>query len=853
MKGNFRTAKAMVINMKTDFFDTVKKELVFYRDCTQPLGLPDTFEVGDSCIVDSPIGRYRENAARDNSRFGYSFVLRTTEKPHLIELVYPDDKPRSICVQDGTSYDLTMGIITGSDCPITKSMQKAYNIFWPRALDQSLLISSLSGAEPAAAASIAVYELESLPDAGIESDLSAGTDGIAQRTIGIQYEDPCNVGASEGAMEFDTWLAHHMEYMRASGQNRLVYPINWYHGPIIPVKSQPASRFNTVIHPTERRQYSRHAFTFPDWLDGLLSKFDREGFHFTGSLTLLRLGNLMEHMNIDQDAINAGAPTYNNILYDGTVQTSTNDWTLIYNPKNYPQAVAMGVDNGAMQYAYGEHRTQNHLYAPIFNPIHPEVRCQVMEYFEEIVTRYAHHPSFEGLSVNFWHATILWFGDLLTGYDDVTAALFSAETGLVIPAENGDPERFSKRYRWLMENAREEWIDWRCHKVCDFLCELSRHIRAVREDLTLTVSIWNETSVCGYFPAREGFPSPGSAGTQYGAGVSLYEIYRMGGIDLALLENVPGIKLSVERNFCRNAAARSGQEVYSRHLTDPMRLDEELFSHLRTADNTEGFHFNCWEERWGKHSWFACEEDDAPITDEIKAFPDYRAEFIFRLNSAYDDEDKGPFFYPNQSRIMSLFPADRYYSEWLGMDLALHDALSVTFGGLYLDKQHLPETLAFAEEYRRLPAKKFTDLPGMTDPVVMRYLQEDNRIWVYALNREPYEIPVTFVLNGEKYTWTLPPFGLRSVVGDGSHLPQEIAYTVDETVIVQYEEETKHVLYALSQIPADTDACVRCGCEHIAARIAAAWEAKQFAALRHLLQSYFALYVKSINGKENEI
>jgi len=829
--------------MKTDFFDTLKKELVFYRDCTQPLVGDDTFEVGDSCIVDSPAGRYRENASRDNSRFGYSFFLRTTGKPHLIELVYPDDKPRTICVQDGTSYDLTMGLVTGCDCPITGKMQRAYNIFWPRALDQSILISSLSGAEPAAAASIAVYELDDLPDAEVKSDAE-------MRRIGIQYEDPCNVGGSEGAMEFDTWLSRHIDYMRASGQNRLVYPINWYHGPIIPVKSQPASRFNGVTHPKERRQYSRHAFSFSDWLDGLLTDFDREGYHFTGSLTLLRLGNLMEHMNIDQDAINAGAPTYNNILYDGTVQTSTNDWTLIYNPINYPQAIALG-DYNRVQYAYGERRTQNHLYAPIFNPIHPEVRRQVMEYFEEIVTRYAHHPSFEGLSVNFWHATILWFGNLLTGYDDYTASLFSEETGIAIPADKADPERFAKRYHWLMENARTQWIDWRCHKVCDFLCEISDRIRAVRADLTLTVSIWNETSVCGYYPGREGFPSSGSTETQYGAGDSLYEVYRRGGIDLALLENQPGIKLSVERDFCRNAAARSGQAVYSRHLTDPQRLDEELFSHLRTADNTEGFHFNCWEERWGKHRWFACEEDDAPIIDEIKAFSDYKAEFIFRLNSWFDDEDKGPFFYPHQSRIMSLFPRGQYFSELLCMDLALHDALSVTFGGLYLDKQHLPETLAFAREYRRLPAKKFADVPGMTDPVVMRYLQDDDRTWVYALNREPYEIPVTFVLDGREYAWILPPFGLRSAVTDGFHLPQEISYTADEAAAAQYEKEACQTLNALSQIPDDTDASVRRGCAHIAARITAAWEEKRFATLRHLLQSYFARYANSINGKEN--
>lgn len=403
-------------------------------------------------------------------------------------------------------------------------------------------------------------------------------------------------------------------------------------------------------------------------------------------------------MNADRAAIAAGADSYNNILYDGTVQTSTNDWTPVYNPVAYPEVVVRGEHN--TDYAYGERRTKNGMYAPIFNPLHPEVQRQVAEYIEEIAARYACHPSFEGLSVNFWHGTILWFGNLLTGYDDCCCEGFTRDTGIVIPAEASDPDRFSKRYAWLMSNAREAWIAWRCKRVSAFPCTLRDRIRAIREDLTLTISIWNETSVGGYYPNCEGFPAPGAAETQYGSGDSLCEVYRRGGIDLARLARESGIRLCVERDFCRNAAARSGNAVHSRHLTDPMRLDEALFNHLRQTEQTEGFHFNCWEKRWGKHEWFPCAADDKAIEEEIRSLSDCRADFIFRLNSTYDDETKGSFFYPNQSRIMSLFPTDLYFSELLCADLALHDALSVTFGGLYLDKQHLPQILAFASECR---------------------------------------------------------------------------------------------------------------------------------------------------------
>ncbi len=820
--------------MKSDFFDQLPKTRIFFRDCTAPLTGEDVFEVGDSRIVTTAAGTYRENAAQDNSRFGYRFTLRTIDKPHLIELVYPDDRPRSICVQDGTSYDLTMGLITGYDCPLTGTMQKAYNVFWPRALDQSILVASLSGEEPAAAASIAVYELEELPVSDIPS--IPGT-----RTIGIQYEDPCNIGGSEGAVETGVWVERHIQFMRSAGQNRLVYPVNWYHGPIIPVKSQPAQRGNVVVHPYERRKYCRSAAEFPDWLDTLLTAFDKEGFHFTGSLTLLRLGNLLKGMNIDEESIASGADTYNNVLYNGMVQSSTNDWTRFFNPVTYPEAVTLGCPwSGGQEahYAYGERLPATDVRVPMFNPLHPEVQKQVLEYFEEIVSRYAHHPSFEGLSVNFWHATILWFGNLLTGYDDTCAAQFSADTGITLPVDASDPNRFAKRYAWLMKNARDAWIAWRCEKVCAFLRTLRDRIRAVRADLTLTVHMWNETSVGGHYPNCEGFPSPGALETQYGSGDSLYEVYRRGGIDLAMLENEPGIRVCVERNFCRNAAARLGNEVHSRHLTDPMRLDEELFAHLHDAKQTEGFHFNCWEERWGRTDWFASEEGDAQIMEEIRDYPDYHADFIFRENSVYADEDKGPFFYPNQTRITSLFPPEKYYSEQMITDLALHDALSVTLGGLYLDKQHLPETRAFAQEYRKLPAKKFKDVQAMTDPVCMRYLHDNGYTWVYVLNREPYEIAMSFALGEQNHTLTLEPFGLRVFEAKGELVPNNIAVDMDPAIVNAYTVAAEKALAALAVIPENASDALVAGRNKTAARIRTSLENGAYTTLRHLLYSY---------------
>jgi len=44
------------------------------------------------------------------------------------------------------------------------------------------------------------------------------------------------------------------------------------------------------------------------------------------------------------------------------------------------------------------------------------------------------------------------------GYGDYPVALFEKETGVKIPVETADPQRFSKRYQWLMANAYEPWV-----------------------------------------------------------------------------------------------------------------------------------------------------------------------------------------------------------------------------------------------------------------------------------------------------------------------------------------------------------------------------------------------------------
>ena len=765
-------------------WENVKKTELYAFDCTKPSEY--YFEIGETLVQNG----YRQTAAVDHARFGYRLRLTHLDKPHLLKVRYPDDRPRMLLVSNGSSYDLSCGVFTEG-----KGAERVmYNLFWPRWEEETIVFCSWHGSEPAAVCDFAVYELEELPDA---PELPHG------RSFGVQYEDPCNIGAGDGAFEFYGWLDRHVSYMKLTGQDRLVYPIHWYHGPQVPVSCQPHEKVNTVIT-RDRKFYSRSKTEAWDWLEVLLERFDREQMRFTGSLTLLRLGRLMQKME-------AGDFECNNRRFDGRVQTSTCDWTSQYNARIYEEKVQAAMRGETMKrWAYGEERPEPPYHGPMFNALHPQVQAQLVEYISELATRYAKHPSFEGLSINVWHATLIWFGNLRFGYDDYTFSLFEKENGLC--SQIAGEGRYERRYEWVMANHKELFIDWRCRKVAQLIGKLRDAVVAARPDLTLTVNMWNEPSCVGHM-MRDLDTEHG----QYGNRKSQYQIYRNGGIDLKLLANEPNLILSIERNACRDRS--KGPQEEKRHMfTDMGWLDRETDSILEAAPQTHSYNMNSWCEAWGKHTIFACEDD--PNVEQIRNLPDYRADCIFRENSVYADDPHNLFGHEEQIRITAPFPAD--YAEYLTAGVALHDALSVTAGGLYLDKAHAAEQLAFAREFRRLPAVKFHTV--MIDPVAVRWHESG---WVYALSREPYPIEISV----EGQTVTLAPFELKVW-----QMPVDQAPTVLVHLPVgQTQPYRDRAAAAMAALRASGNA----GAGRIADEIGAAVTLSQFTRLRHLLDSYY--------------
>ncbi len=715
-----------------------KSRLIEAFDCTREYPEHQYFASGDVRVTESGAGCYREAEARPLSRFGYRFSIEHIGKPHVAVIRYPDDKRRYMCIMDGTCFDLTTGVFTDFAQPLSGGMEEIRQIFWPRWNDCSIVFMTWGKGEPAAVSRIEIYELDDLPALSVPGDPGDGS----RREFGIQYEDPCGTGGSEGAITHEEWEDRVITYARHSGQKLLVYPINWYHGPQLPFEGELSDDFETVVG-RDRKQYCRWTTHPTDWLSGMLERFGREGLEFQGSLTLLRLGSLMQKMNVDVDSIKAGADTINNMLWNNNVQAGTQDWTPTYNARNYNKVVEFsetGKDMKDFPWAYGEKTNQPYHPGPMFNPLHPVVQEAILGLVKEIVDRYGRFPAFKGISFNMWHATILWFGSIHAGYDDYTVGLFEKETGIPVPVDSKAPDRFSKRYDFLTYVCRPAWIAWRCSKIRQLLCKIRDVVIGARHDLRVTITIWTEMTV----PALLGEID---ASHQLGARLNTFDMCREAGLDVRLLRDEPGIEvdLQFEPQRDRSGWGAEGTGIPAEKSTiyrDHDFLDQVSLDAFHSLWYPGVFIFNSWVEAWGQFKRFACDPDDAQARD-LAVMNGRPAEGIFRINSTYPEDG---FWWDSQLRITPAFQGGVHFMEHYAHAVAELDACRITRGGLFLDKAHTEPIQRFARAYRALPKEKFKTVGPSTDPVVVRTLVCDDRRYFYAVNRDfyPIELELTF-------------------------------------------------------------------------------------------------------------
>ena len=666
-------------------------EKVCEFDCSKPLGPDQLAESAPTQIVKAPCGSYLEAGNKRHSRFALRTTLPENNCAYIVEWEYPDDKPRTMemisQVTDASSaeYELQTGLFTGDEYPLSNRMKTHRCLYWPRHRDSILIFMTAEDDHPAAVSKLRVFKVNggikraASPLGGVPNPAGNGilnrlmpwrnkteaSDTAKRRHIGIYYEDPAlcyDFGNQNSMPGFETLADRLITYMHYSGQDTFMYPGVWYHGPFYPSKSQKVSMSRPHPH---------------NFIEYLLLRFEAEGIGYIPTINLHSLPSLAHHKWHSSMAFTSEAA-------EGALSVGWN-----------------GTPN-----LRGWHGTR-----PNYNIYHPEVKAAILTMVDEMLDLYGDSPAFKGICFHLTKHCMLWFGNLDGGYNDICVEDFQKDSGIKIPVANDDPMRVAKRYRWIMKNAREPWIDWRCKALRAFYGEVAAKLADRRPDLNLVLTLYRPVF-------RDVYPEPG----QLPPGDFVRNINREGGVDPVLYADLPNVVLDrtiypADYRWYRAHRGKGNDPVAIRDLlTSPQGYQSVtagdnvwINMHDRYWEDAIGREKPNWKSLWGReHGW----------------------------------------------RVSTLNPTDRYALESYLIPLAHADIMTFTKGGFLIGTHGMENHLAaFSRAFRSLPARKFKDLE-VEAPLTIRYLEDYGDMYLYAVNPTQKEAAFKVNLSGKIKTVT---------------------------------------------------------------------------------------------------
>ena len=723
------------------------KSLVCEIDCCKDQNSNQYFESLPTTICNGAIGSYRECAPVKFSRFAYRFNIENPQKPHVYCVSYPDDRERTFCIMDGRTYDLSTGIATGREMPISNKMLSHNVIFWPRWTDCTLMFITWDGNAPAAISKIQIYEL----DEKYFDDCVNQSQGQGFRQIGFKWEDPGGRFMTMGSVRKSDWCKRVSSYALAVSQTLIEHPITWYWGCLYPSKIDETDYLEGVVDDQSNTYISTKDNVY-DWVAETLDELAKNKLNFRGVFHAYRFHNLLRATQKDN--------SLRNVNFNGKTQVSTLDWTRTWTRHNIPlladsenykgdhetiRGTAYECTDGIKKIPSdinGEPMGKLEGFcAPIFNCLHSAVQNHLMALMAELHERYCHYENFKGITIPLWGATFIWYGSLKTGYDDYAFSLFEKENNLTSGISLTDTDRFSKRFKWVTENYKQQWIDWRCRKIKDLLARMQKTLAGDRKDVKVLVSAWREPLLSQLLTAQEyhAHLSYHSDPVQLCNSGSLVEILRNGGIDPALYNSNDGVEIELLNDPYRDRSLEigKGKTPLSNALRDHDFLDSTTNSLFGSANNRNVFIFNAYYESGryvlgNAHSKTAEEmRDYGSGVDKL-----YKCYLVF-------DHPTWPWFEREFTTCPGVPASGRNFLEYYAHAVAEMDAKTITFGGLLIGIYgHDEEVRQFSREFISLPNEPFETVPSNSDTVVVRYLDCNDKKYMYLINAEPSKMEV---------------------------------------------------------------------------------------------------------------
>lgn len=607
---------------------------------------PDYSGGGETRVIDKSIGSYRESGNTDwkayqnaneklrrllpePSWFAYKLDVAMPQQPYLVEVDYPDDAERTfvIALRESAplSYSVAGGVDSGGEFSLTNKMLTHSLIYWPRSRQTRIVFLTARGSLRAAVAKIRLYRLE-----GGLSRLNVPAENT--RSFVNWYEEGKNFSSIYGAPDKDaTDLRIAIERWATVAADMGVN-----------VLSPSVTVYGTTLFPSS---YHKVMSTSPtnDILRRMLLFSEKYGLKLLPEL----------HPRADELS-----------------------WPYSQSQDHRPNFLVSK-----------DGKTLN-TFPFYFNPIYPSNQDWYVGLIGELVDNYKDSPALLGVNLRLmqWqNPTLNNFHSLDWGYDDYTVGLFQRETGIAIPVKADDPRRFGKRYDWLMANAKERWVSWRCEKIAKLYKRVVDRVQRARPDLKVYSSAFS---------------------ADFGS-----TWLREAGIDANLLSRINGLVMV----NALTGYGRTFDPIQNQTLRDGLLDPNALKTFIRGAEN-------------GKFlsSTFYAEATDAILPPESLGWPP-----------------------TTKKTWMSavINPAGRHFLERYAIQLAETDASWLGDGGngYTLGQPYLRE---FLQEYRHLPPAPFLPRQDARDPVAVWELQRTTDYLFYAVNRERYPVSVHIQLQG---------------------------------------------------------------------------------------------------------
>lgn len=398
-----------------------------------------------------------------------------------------------------------------------------------------------------------------------------------------------------------------------------------------------------------------------------------------------------------------------------------------------------------------------HGLAPHYNLLDPRVQHALLGRVRELAGRYVGHPALAGVALQLSADGYAQLPGLDWGYDDRTIARFEQETGVNLGAHG--PQRFAQRAALLTGTHRQAWQRWRADQLSRFYARMAAELKQFHPQAKLYLAAANALENAEF--QRELQPT-------LPARSSIEDAMLSAGIDPSIGQKWPDLVLMRPQRLSppTSLAARA----IDLSLNDNSGLDGQLAASPTPATL-------CYHE---------------PQKTRLVSF-----------------DKQSPYRQTYTWLVSEMSPSDARNRRRFARSLATLDAQAIFEGGWLLPLGQEESLAGLVALYRRLPAVKFENFTGETQPVTIRTAVHKGAAFVYLVNDSPWPVDVDT-------GWQLPEGCQRESLGAARELEPltkrgktsawRIALQPYEVVGARFDAPTAKLLEARVTLPANVAA-----------------------------------------------